>query len=245
MNKSSQGSKEGGNAGHRGRTSRTNLVIQREEARSKIEEQIFKGIKLLDRDIRSYVFKEDMDAADGEYRRWDDYNRTMLERLFNTGELAAEYSKIHGEAWVATNDARKLAQRFRNKVQDKLTRLESIRDRLGLYEELPSAWGPAAARERALASRKVFVVHGRDEAAKEKVARFLQKLDLTPVILHEEPNAGRTIMEKFEDYSDVGFAVALLSPDDIGGERDPSWQPGVRPPGGGYGGYSATTIPRG
>lgn len=68
--------------------------------------------------------------------------------------------------------------------------------------------------------RDVFIVHGRDEAAKEKVARFIEKLGLTAIILHEQPNAGRTIIEKFEDYSNVSFAVVLLTPDDMGALKD-------------------------
>lgn len=69
-------------------------------------------------------------------------------------------------------------------------------------------------------NNKVFVVHGHDDAARETVARFLERLDLEPVILHEQPNMGRTIIEKFEDHSDVGFAVVLLTPDDVGAVRD-------------------------
>lgn len=65
-------------------------------------------------------------------------------------------------------------------------------------------------------SNRVFIVHGHDNAAKESVARFLSKLELEPVVLHEQPNAGRTIIEKFEAHSDVAFAVVLLTPDDIG-----------------------------
>ena len=65
-------------------------------------------------------------------------------------------------------------------------------------------------------TREVFVIHGRDEAAEQKVVRFLEKLDLTPVILHEQPNQGQTIIEKFEQHAQVGFAVALLTPDDGG-----------------------------
>jgi predicted nucleotide-binding protein len=40
---------------------------------------------------------------------------------------------------------------------------------------------------------------------------------LEPVILHEQPNGGRTIIEKFLDHADVGFALVLLSGDDKGG----------------------------
>jgi predicted nucleotide-binding protein len=65
--------------------------------------------------------------------------------------------------------------------------------------------------------QKVFVVHGHDSEAKETVARFIQKIGLKPIILHEQPSSGLTIIEKLESYSNVGFAAVLLTPDDIGG----------------------------
>ena len=65
-------------------------------------------------------------------------------------------------------------------------------------------------------SRKVFLVHGRDAGAKETVARLLERLGLEPVILHEQANEGRTVIEKFEAYADVPFAVVLMTGDDIG-----------------------------
>jgi predicted nucleotide-binding protein len=68
--------------------------------------------------------------------------------------------------------------------------------------------------------RKVFVVHGHDENLKNAVARFLTRLGLKPIVLHEQPNRGRTIIEKFLDYSDVGFAVVLLTADDVGGSAE-------------------------
>lgn len=65
-------------------------------------------------------------------------------------------------------------------------------------------------------SKRIFIVHGHDAAARESVARFLEKIDLEVVILHEQANQGRTIIEKVEANSDVGFAVVLLTPDDEG-----------------------------
>jgi len=66
-------------------------------------------------------------------------------------------------------------------------------------------------------SSKVFIVHGSDELAKEKVARFLDKIDLDPVILHEKSNNGRTLIEKFEHQSnEVDYAVIIMTPDDEG-----------------------------
>jgi predicted nucleotide-binding protein len=69
-------------------------------------------------------------------------------------------------------------------------------------------------------STRIFVVHGHDKEMKEAVARTLKTLELEPVILHEQPNQGRTIIEKFIDYSDVSFAVVLLSPDDMAYPKD-------------------------
>jgi predicted nucleotide-binding protein len=66
-------------------------------------------------------------------------------------------------------------------------------------------------------SRNVFLVHGHNDGATASVARFLEKLSLHPIILHEQPNMGRTVIEKFEAHADVGFAVVLLTPDDLGG----------------------------
>ncbi|MBZ5534125.1 MAG: nucleotide-binding protein [Acidobacteriia bacterium] len=70
---------------------------------------------------------------------------------------------------------------------------------------------------KATDSRKIFVVHGHDSQTKESVARFLERIGLEPVILHEQPSSGLTVPEKLEAFSAVGFAVILLTPDDIGG----------------------------
>lgn len=63
---------------------------------------------------------------------------------------------------------------------------------------------------------KVFIVHGHDEAARESLARFLERLAVEAIILHEQASSGRTVIEKLEDFSDVTFAAILLTPDDVG-----------------------------
>ena len=75
---------------------------------------------------------------------------------------------------------------------------------------------PVAHISVAPSSIKVFLVHGHDEEMKQHVARTLTTLQLAPIILHEQPNQGRTIIEKFEKNADVGYAIILLSPDDVG-----------------------------
>lgn len=63
----------------------------------------------------------------------------------------------------------------------------------------------------------MFIVHGHDDGARETVARFLERIGLEAIILHEQANQGRTVIEKVVAHSDVGFAVVLLTPDDEGG----------------------------
>ncbi len=64
---------------------------------------------------------------------------------------------------------------------------------------------------------RIFIVHGHDEGMKESVARVIEKLELKPIILHDQANMGKTIIEKFEKHSEnVACAVVLLSPDDMG-----------------------------
>lgn len=77
--------------------------------------------------------------------------------------------------------------------------------------------------------KDIFIIHGHDEGIKEAVARFLTKIGLNPIILHEQPNQGRTIIEKFQDHSAVSYAIALFTPDDIGSVKTPeNLQPRAR-----------------
>ncbi len=64
-------------------------------------------------------------------------------------------------------------------------------------------------------NNEVFIVHGHDSSAKFEVARFIEKIGLKAIILHEQINKGKTIIEKIENYTDVIFSVVLLTPDDI------------------------------
>ena len=100
--------------------------------------------------------------------------------------------------------------------------LESMIDEINEYWEDESEASQSSDNHKSeqITTKEVFVVHGRDEGACEKIARFLERLELKPVVLHEQPNEGRTIIEKFEDYTDVRFAVVLLTPDDIGKLQD-------------------------
>lgn len=75
---------------------------------------------------------------------------------------------------------------------------------------------------------QVFIVHGHDEAAQNKAARFVERLGFEAIILHEKASSGRTIIEKIEHYSDVGFAIILYTPDDVGNAKSKAENLNVR-----------------
>jgi hypothetical protein len=66
----------------------------------------------------------------------------------------------------------------------------------------------------------VLLIHGRDEAMKESILEFLEKLELRAIILHEQPDGGKSMMEKFGESPDIHFAIILLTPDDIAAPRN-------------------------
>jgi len=69
-------------------------------------------------------------------------------------------------------------------------------------------------------NKKVFIVHGHDEAVKYEVAHFVENLGLGAIILHEQVSAGQTIIEKIEANADVGFAIILYTPCDEGKSKN-------------------------
>lgn len=75
---------------------------------------------------------------------------------------------------------------------------------------------------------RVFIVHGHDESAQNKAARFVEKLGFEAIILHEKASSGRTIIEKIEHYSDVDFAIILYTPDDVGNVKSEAENLNVR-----------------
>ena len=93
--------------------------------------------------------------------------------------------------------------------------IEEIEEDWKEEDELKASASPP--RDERIATNKVFVVHGRDDGAKHQVARLIGDLGLEPVILDEQADRGRTIIEKFEqEAEEVRFAVILLTADDEG-----------------------------
>lgn len=115
-------------------------------------------------------------------------------------------------------------QAYRKGISDAVTRLSSLKETLEEKLEDIEAYEPGPAPDmpsRVLpGNNRVFIVHGHDELAKQVVARFISQLKLEPIILHEQPNRGKTIIEKIEAHTVVDFAIVLLTPDDVGFPAD-------------------------
>jgi len=158
-------------------------------------------------------------APDAEYSQWSTETRHWVEQSFGENSAKAnEFVSVAFPGFVMTAGS-DTSQFVRDGISAQLRVLGAFVNVLKqtLDIEATKAAKPQGHALTSSASNRVFVVHGHDSGTKETVARFLGTLGLVPVILHEQPNQGRTIIEKFEAYADVAFAVVLLTPDDRGG----------------------------
>lgn len=153
-----------------------------------------------------------------EHGNWKMLARNYLEKAFGANSpnvatvieagMYGSFPMAADEEWWEDNRASVLTTQVK--------RIEGLEELLRTEIQLSSGT-PATASTPAV-GHTIFLVHGHDEAVLQGTARFLQQLGQEFVILREQPNQGRTIIEKFEDFADVGFAVVLLTPDDIGGK---------------------------
>jgi predicted nucleotide-binding protein len=200
------------------------LLVSRSEAEAKIRAQIDRGLEItetLGSALSGPGVYLDMAVAQAEVERekWAKFTIDLLSTLFvdlRTNEEFGWWRIIYN----SNNEADQAGQLLQW-TTGWLHSLESIIERLDLF---PLAEKPVHAEVASAPSKKqsrdIFIVHGHDEAAKQEVARVIEKLELHAIILHEQPDKGRTIIEKFEHHSDVGFAVVLLTPDDMGYPKD-------------------------
>ncbi|WP_299517820.1 nucleotide-binding protein, partial [uncultured Flavobacterium sp.] len=113
-------------------------------------------------------------------------------------------------------------QTFKNLINYKLDNLKSLLTRAELLKSQVSnnTTNTVATATKTLSKTEVFIVHGHDEAAKTKTARYIEKLGLRPIILHEQASGSKTVIEKIEAYSNVGFGIVLYTPCDIGAKKE-------------------------
>ena len=158
-----------------------------------------------------------------QFKKWHRNARIAIANTFGEeSDHIKDFTRVRFISLVMGSSAWEDQNAFARGLESAKAILESMIDEINEYweDESEASRSSESHMSEQIDTEEVFVVHGRDEGAREKVARFLEKLELKPVVLHEKPNEGRTIIEKFEDYAHVGFAVILLTPDDIGKLQD-------------------------
>jgi predicted nucleotide-binding protein len=200
------------------------LLISKDEANQKLQKRINDGILLRDATINN---ENELNAIKKEYKKWSEYNVELLSKIFNDDKIAIEYKNASGSLSIAPDPIWGdpypiLFKNFINTIDAKLNKLESVLERLELFSESihSQVTNNDVKNNLNFNNKKVFIVHGHDEEAKQLVARFLEKLDLDPIILHEQPNKGRTVINKFQEYAEVEYAIVILTPDDVGAFKD-------------------------
>jgi predicted nucleotide-binding protein len=167
------------------------------------------------------------DAESLKYQRPGGYDRNVtgvlsrldkvVDKIFDDPEYRFHVKFIN--FYPPVNDALRLKEDdfidcFYEGKNDLINLIKVIEEDLTLTEIVKDS--PESMPENDIQSSNVFIVHGHNNEMKEAVARVVESLGLKPIILHERPNKGKTIIEKFTDYSRVGFAIILLSADDYG-----------------------------
>ncbi len=193
------------------------LLASGKEADEVIQARIKEGQLLRDQQID---LEPQLETFEDECQSWSSYNKKLLSRLrlFDSPLMADEYVPFTSIAPTSPYGGEpsfpvKL-DRIQKQMDSSINSLERIRAQLELPDE------PSENPNRTFGD-EVFVVHGHDNEAKETVARFIENLGIEATILHERTNSGKTIPEKFEEHAGkAGFAIILLTLDDVGKSKD-------------------------
>jgi predicted nucleotide-binding protein len=198
------------------------LAVSLAVAQNDISQQIFVGNQLKERTVNDEPQLEELKS---DVKKWVNYCITLINnKLFKNGEglsakIKSTSNRVIGVIY-GQESTRYEAEFQYQRINRCLTELESIYQTLEFYV-VPDGQTQMTQVEVdgkiPESKSKVFIVHGHDDGLRETVARFLETLGLKAIILHEQANAGNTIMEKIEKHSDVHYAVVLLTGDDKGG----------------------------
>jgi len=192
------------------------LTKPKEEIREKLKERLAIG-----RDILSQVQNcNNVNLIDDLERKvwgWRDFNSTYLDQVSNNNDLSFESSANVGSGAIWGDETvYSRLEDLKEEMPEYIHRLEVIYEKIDIIDlEEGVVSSKVDIKKSQIDLKKVFIVHGHDENLLLKVNNFLKLVDFEPIILHKQLNKGKTIIEKFEHYSDVGYAVILMSPDDL------------------------------
>lgn len=161
-------------------------------------------------------------ADEPALKKWRRDTEVALEHVFGSGSRhLTEFREIRftPAAFSSHNADAAFARALELGLETANVLLRSMIEEVGEYWPDGEMDSGSVVASAPAASDRVFIVHGHGDAAREAAARLITRLGLAPVILHEQPSKGRTIIEKFVEYADVGFALVLMTADDLGGPK--------------------------
>jgi predicted nucleotide-binding protein len=139
---------------------------------------------------------------------------TFIEKNSISDRYIKQMEKIEYSLSYRVDSHQRRIDYWEKGVKRLISVIESIKSEIELYDDKPAKEN-STEKSHSFCPDKIFIVHGHNETMKLAVKDVISSLGLTPIILHEQPNKGKTIIEKFEQLSeDVGFAIVLLSADD-------------------------------
>lgn len=174
------------------------------------------AIKRLEDSLDQLSPLKEFEYDNAQFKGWRRDTRIAVEYVFGKdSKEVEEFESISFRSSVLSPEAMQ-AGYLRGLLSAEAT-LQSMIRQVQTYwaDEMPQV-RKAQPNQRNANSREVFIVHGRDDGARETVSRFVEKIGLKPVVLAEKPSKGRTIIEKFEAHADVGYVIVLMTADDRG-----------------------------
>lgn len=180
-------------------------------------------------DLLAKTHIPDLNKYMDEINMWNKYLLTFLEKSLTEGKDSSHYKDFTGELInpivCLSDDCFTHYHAYKAGLESQITKIKQligIQDLLEFCDLTNDVTSVNKIREPRFDLEKVFIVHGHDDALKLDVARFVEKLGLEAIILHEQSSNGRTIIEKIEANTNVGFGIVLYSPCDVGGKVNES-----------------------
>lgn len=173
-----------------------------------------KAIELFKRQIDKISQLLEKSRKDPEAREFRNFNVNLITRTFGkpSQNLSSYYSAEHpGPMRIGMSD-REWEALHKEGLQHISGLFKGFIDQLEVFGDNEKAQGETQIKKTL--SRKVFIVHGHDESAKNEIEIFLKENHLEPIVLHRQTDGGNTLIEKIEKYSDVAYAIVIITPDD-------------------------------
>lgn len=163
-------------------------------------------IKKLEELHETYLSQYKFSSPNGSsnaYHEWYDHSMIVFDKYFNSNDESFLFFKsVQEENSRNGYGLHDNYNKIRSSYSVLIERLKNINNNTNTMKSI---------------SKNVFIVHGHNENIKEKIARYIEKLGYNPIILNEQADGGKTIIQKFEDnVNDLCYGIVIYSGCDEG-----------------------------